>query len=181
MYRTYLNSSKTYLHTLPWSAVLISAHGILWSFHHNTYQRGISTWNTSWTISTLVSFHWSSLLAWSVPTKWIPFHSDWIWKLLPHVSWIIMNLKVLLYPKKPSFSFLSSLYLTIKRRRFILIKFIPRAIPMVPLSLFLARRRAWIPTCFFEVRLSTSSPYSSSGTTLTAFEFDCTLPKVYLS
>ena len=34
-----------------------------------------------------------------------------------HVSWIILHLKVLLYPKKPSFSLLPSIYLTIKCRR----------------------------------------------------------------
>ena len=46
-----------------------------------------------------------------------------------HVPQIILNLKVLLYPKKPSFNLLSSLYFTIKRR-FSLLKFIPRAIPI---------------------------------------------------
>ena len=58
-----------------------------------------------------------------------------------HVSRLFLNLEVLLYPKKPSFSFLSNIYLTIKCRRFILLKFIPRVIPMVPPSFSFMRRR----------------------------------------
>ena len=99
-----------------------------------------------------------------------------------HISWIVLDLEILPHPKKPSFNFLSSIYLAIKRRRFSLLKFIPRAIPMVPLSLSLVRRKAWIPTKFFWVRWSTRSPSSSSFvTTLTTLWFYYTWSKDYLS
>ena len=70
-----------------------------------------------------------------------------------HVPQTILNLKLLLYPKKPRFSLLSSLYLTIKRRRFRFLEFILSAIPMVSLSFPFMRRRAQIPTGFLRITL----------------------------
>ena len=96
-----------------------------------------------------------------------------------HVSWIILHLKVLIDPKKPRFSFLSHLYLTINSRRFRFPKFISRAIPMVPSS-FLMRRWTCIPTGYFRIRWSTGSPSSSPSAALTAFWSWCTSSKIYL-
>ena len=88
-----------------------------------------------------------------------------------HLSWIILHLKLLLDPKNPSFSLLSSLYLTIKCRRFSFPKFISRVIPMVPSSFPFLRR--W--TC-----ISTGNPSSSHSAALTAFWSWCTSSKIYL-
>ena len=96
-----------------------------------------------------------------------------------HVSGIIMHLKVLLYPKKPSFSLLSSLYLTIKCRRLSFLKFIPRAIPMVSFS-FLMRRWTFIPAEYFRIRWSTRSPSPSPSVAITGFLTCCISSRVYL-
>ena len=92
-----------------------------------------------------------------------------------HVSWIILYLIVLLYPKNPSFSFLSRLYLTIICKRFSFPKFILRAIPMVFSSSPFMRRWTCISTGFFIIRWSTRSPSSSHSAALTAFS-----PRVYM-
>ena len=91
-----------------------------------------------------------------------------------------MHLKVLLYPKKPSFSFLSRLYLTIKCRRFSFPKFISRAIPMMSSSFPLMRRWTCISTGFFRIRWSTRIPSPSPSAALTAFWPWCTPSRIYL-
>ena len=98
-----------------------------------------------------------------------------------HVSWIIMHLKALHYPKKPSFSLLSSLYLTIKCRRFGFLKFIPRAIPIVSFSFPFTRIWTCIPAGFFRVRWSTRIPSPSPNAALTTFQSCYTSSRVYLS
>ena len=98
-----------------------------------------------------------------------------------HVSWIILYLEVLLYPKEPSFSFLSHLYITIKCRRFSFPKFISRAIPMVPSSFSFMRRWTCISIGFFRVRWSTGNPSPFPSAALTAFQSWCTLSRIYLS
>ena len=97
-----------------------------------------------------------------------------------HVSWIVLYLEILLDPKKPSFIFLTSLYLTIKGRRYFLFKFIPWTISIAPPPLISMRWRAWIPSGSFRVRRSTTRPSFSSGTALATFWFFCLMLKVHL-
>ena len=91
-----------------------------------------------------------------------------------------MHLKVLLYPKKPSFNFLSSSYLTIKGSRFSFLKFILREIPMVSSSSPFMRRWACIPTGSFRIRWSTRIPSPSPSAASAAFWPCCISSRVYI-
>ena len=97
-----------------------------------------------------------------------------------HISRVVLDLEIFLHPKKPSFSFLTSLYLTIKSRRPFLFNFIMWIFPVAPLPLIPMRWRAWTPSGSFRVKWSTRRPFSSSGTAPTSFQICCPMPRIYL-
>ena len=68
-----------------------------------------------------------------------------------HISRVVLDLKILSYPKTPSFNFLTRFYLTIKCRRLCLLKFPIWIVLVIPLPLSPVRWRAWNPNGFFRV------------------------------
>ena len=98
-----------------------------------------------------------------------------------HIPRIVLDLEFFSHPKKPSFSFLTSLYLTIKGRRPFLLKFISWVVPVAPPSLILVRRRTWISNGPFRVRRLTRWYISSSSSVLTPFWIFCLVLGVHIS
>ena len=97
-----------------------------------------------------------------------------------HISWIVLHLEICSHPKKPSLSFLSILYLTIKGRRPFLLKFITWMVPVIPLPLIPMGWRAWIHSGSFRFRCLTRRSLSSSGTALTTFWSYGPVPRFHL-
>ena len=86
-----------------------------------------------------------------------------------HISWIILNLEIFPHPKKPSFNFLTILYLSIEDRRPHLLKIITWMVPITPLPLIPMRRGTWIASGSFRVRWITRRSFSPSTSALTSF------------
>ena len=116
-----------------------------------------------------------------------------------HISWVVLDLEILPHPKKPSFSFLTRFYLTIKCRRLCLLKFPIWIVLAMPLPLSPMRWRAWTPNGFFRVIGPTRRYFWSMGsisrkpswaigplagispwTIPTPFWICCLMPKFYL-
>ena len=97
-----------------------------------------------------------------------------------HISWIVLDLQIFSHSKKPSFSFLTILYLPIEGRQPCILKFITWMVLVASIFLILVRRRTWTTSGSFRFRWPTRRSLSSFSIALTSFWSYCLVPRVHL-